>query len=141
MVTVKPSFRGACGARRETAASATRIHLKIVPIWSSSQTRAIFSCGNPCRLTRTQYGHGRPASACAAENVMVTVKMTITDAFGHRHMALQRWDWARRAVPGFDPSVLADADADEPRCATLPETLTFPTALDHPRVRGQRGHT
>src|SRR6266550_4323822 len=95
MVTVNPSFRGTGGTRCETAApGTTRIHLKIVPIWSSPHTRERFSCGNPSRLTRIQYGHGRPAWAGAAENVMVPVKMTITNAFGYRHMALQRQVWA-----------------------------------------------
>ena len=45
---------------------------------------------------------------------------------------------ARFAVPGFDLSILANADADQPRRATDPEALTSPSALHNPRVRGAK---
>jgi len=38
----------------------------------------------------------------------------------------------RFAVAGFDLSILAEADADQPGSATLPEALTLPSALHHP---------
>jgi hypothetical protein len=46
----------------------------------------------------------------------------------------------RRALAGLDLSILPDADSDQPGWATNPETLTLPTALHHPRVRGQGRH-
>src|SRR5512132_1770923 len=48
--------------------------------------------------------------------------------------------WAGNAVAGFDLSILADADTNQPGCATDPEALTPPRALHHPRVRGQGRH-
>jgi hypothetical protein len=47
---------------------------------------------------------------------------------------------ARLAVACFDLPVLSDADTDQPGRATNPEALTLPSALHHPRVRGQGRH-
>src|SRR4029453_16489014 len=44
---------------------------------------------------------------------------------------------ARRAVPSFDLSILADADSDQPGCATDPHAFALSIALHHRRVRGQ----
>jgi hypothetical protein len=43
--------------------------------------------------------------------------------------------------PGFDLSILPNADPDQPGCATDPKTLTLPGALHHPGTRPMSART
>jgi hypothetical protein len=53
-------------------------HASMILLW-----KPLPAYENPVRAWAVRFGG-------AAENVMVTAKMTITNAFGCRHMALQR---------------------------------------------------
>jgi hypothetical protein len=73
---------------------------------------------------------GRSGSAFSHERLPPPVQL------GDPSIRIQAW----RSIPGFDLSILPDADTDRPGCATDPETLTLPSALHHPRGSGQGRH-